>query len=670
MTSRRRSLPDRPFTPLGESDHDSSTETEEANEDTVKSTFIMVGLSQHGKTATIDALLQGQGLEGVPHDAIGNGNVRCTDHSHLYPLHQPFLPTRLRRSKPWKSKASTSSSSATKFEKTPSPRRRSEGVADEPLEPAKTYASSEDAAESRRMWHLWKCDQNYKAQVRTSKPVRAHCDGPHLGKNIQFQVLDTPGLEDSHGGDINNMANVIETLTSGRITHISGMVMVMKCGAPFSPAWRRQVEWYWKQFPQLHSQWIFVHTNADPIGFNAKERNVKNTCFERECMDRKQQMLEIMREITGTDMDCLMHIFVENFIPSNEFGFWEPGQEALRHYQTSQHNRLYNLLAHFPIITLGTMPLVKGPDMLALDELMRAHLDSAQQSMIRTLKEVEMELSEYMSLLKDHMQQKLDTENNIDHRVRELKEKDSDHLQLLKSKDLHVDYDFWEHAFRRPRAEGTLQFRHKLRSRKIVNDPTYAKAFVELDDVSDCSWHVRVCGSMFRSIQCDMLAYTYKKDFHAEEIKVLKVELEIFRKLVDKQDQYLTKLQETERHKRNQVVESEARLMYCQELLGHLTRDMSLEEYCNVAPFYKNASEARWPAPKCCAELAMMLQVHSPSDQSLGVSPRSKKVLAPGTPQPPPPLGIFCKNESVPGQQAVREDGKKMMETSEQCQFM
>lgn len=476
---------------------------------------------------------------------------------------------------------------------------------------------------------MWKNDQNYKAEVRKSKPVRAHCDGPHMGKCIQFQVLDTPGLEDSHGGDIDNMANIMEALTSGQITHISGMVMVIKCGAPFSPAWRRQVEWYWKQFPQLHSQWIFVHTNADPIGFNAKERNAKNTCFERECMDRKQQMLEVMRQITGTEMDCLMHIFVENFIPSNEFGYWEPGQEALRHCQTSTHNRLYSLLAHFPIITLGEMPLVKGPDMLALDDLMRAHLDSDQHSMIRTLQEVEMELSEYMSLLKDHMQQKQDMEINIDHRERELKEKDSDALQLLKSKDLHVDYDFWQYAFRRPRAECSLTFSHKLRSRKIVNDPTYAKCFVERDDVKDGTWHVRVCGSMFRSIQCDMLAYTHKRDYHAKEIKRLKSELEIFRTVVAKQEQHLSKLQETERHKRNQVAESEARLLFCQELLGQLTRDMSLAEYCKVAAFYKSAIERRWPAPKCCEELASVLEVQTPTYESLASIGRCRTRSAP-----------------------------------------
>ena len=111
-------------------------------------------------------------------------------------------------------------------------------------------------------------DEDDSADESTEAPMEA-------GHPIQISALDTPGLDDSMGEDDAHIEQVIVQVLEMKT--LCGLIMVSKCGCPITPAWQAQVLRYWKLFPMLRSQWVFVHTKSDPMAVGAKERRSKGS---------------------------------------------------------------------------------------------------------------------------------------------------------------------------------------------------------------------------------------------------------------------------------------------------------------------------------------------------------------------------------------------------------
>lgn len=77
-------------------------------------------------------------------------------------------------------------------------------------------------------------------------------------KALDFSFIDTPGLDDSDGEDIEIMAAIIGRL--GELSHINAVVYVRSINKPFSNSFKRFFDYIQRSLPSLSAGLIVVHT--------------------------------------------------------------------------------------------------------------------------------------------------------------------------------------------------------------------------------------------------------------------------------------------------------------------------------------------------------------------------------------------------------------------------
>jgi hypothetical protein len=473
-----------------------------------------------------------------------------------------------------------------------------------PLEP--TFSeheenSAEAARSSRLTWHKWKMDSNYRAQVGLAGDVTSTWDsGSPVGPPLKIQVIDTPGGESSDNADDDNMADVLDFLASGHIRDLSAIVVATKCGAPFSTAWQQQVKRYWDQFPMLRGQWIFMHTNADPLGVNAKERCTNESCFELDNFMRQKDMFQVLRSIIGHGAEAVSHMYVENNVPQNEFGDFEPGAETIKYHKAEAQNRLFNLVASFPPVPLSTMEYIKSKNMLHIDALIETWITSEQGSINTTLDETGIDKDRCMEQIKDCLDRMLELAPDIFHTQQEVDEMDSDRPRIVKQERL---FSKW-HRFRRPQASGTLTTQYPVLGTHIVSDPHFSRVKEVSNELTSkghgtIEWSVTIKGDMWQPISCDMVMTTRLNDYYREQIQAGRNSLQrLERQLLQSQEE---KDRLTHRvHDKAQILQATwHRMLRCTRVLGSIRQKMSLYEYQKKKGFYTSAVNNEWSGEEC-----------------------------------------------------------------------
>lgn len=347
---------------------------------------IVLGLSQHGKTTFMNGLQEYQGGHRSGDGAVGDGTSRCTERPSIYHLHAPGKPTMMLSYTPL-------------FD--PSKVDMIAKVDEQDLEKL-------DAAR-RKFWKdRQRDDEDFQANVMPLNPCQIGCNlidgagrllgmaffGPSalpvleecLVSELAICALDTPGIEDSKGQDDEHIEAVISAVLD--METLSGLVMVTKCGCPITPAWKSQVSRYWNLFPMMKSQWIFVHTNADPYASSNPQRR-KQSSFETASQDRSDVVNAAMRELTGYEEFDAAHIFVESDVED---------RECLGSFLAHQHNMLFTLVCNFSPVNVQTLTFEKGPALLAMDARLISALESTIDAVTATLLEVDKELGMLLKL--------------------------------------------------------------------------------------------------------------------------------------------------------------------------------------------------------------------------------------------------------------------------------
>ncbi|KAF4624612.1 hypothetical protein G7Y89_g13556 [Cudoniella acicularis] len=78
------------------------------------------------------------------------------------------------------------------------------------------------------------------------------------GQLLNFNFIDTPGLDDSDGEDIELMAAIIGRL--GEISHINAVIYVRNINKPFSKSFKQFFSYIQRSLPSLSAGLIIVHT--------------------------------------------------------------------------------------------------------------------------------------------------------------------------------------------------------------------------------------------------------------------------------------------------------------------------------------------------------------------------------------------------------------------------
>ncbi|KAF9947189.1 hypothetical protein BGZ70_002832 [Mortierella alpina] len=80
-------------------------------------------------------------------------------------------------------------------------------------------------------------------------------------KRCRLCILDTPGLDDTDGRDVNNVAKIVEALSSSRSVHL--VLIMIATTTPLTPELRSTLRTYADIFSEMKGLMAFVHTKCD-----------------------------------------------------------------------------------------------------------------------------------------------------------------------------------------------------------------------------------------------------------------------------------------------------------------------------------------------------------------------------------------------------------------------
>lgn len=520
-----------------------------AQRDVTTRNIIVLGLSQHGKTTFMNGMLAFQGGCRDGDGRVGNGTTRCTEFPSIYNFHEPGQPTmvlgyqRLPHSKAsdvgddvvlldtarrdyWKSLKKNSDFEANihkqgpcvlgrnlidganvgkrfrnpfRFRLRKSLRRRAGDASDSeddlPL-PIWCYASQLDA-------------NPYVA------PAAAAPANDEPAQPIAIRALDTPGIEDSKGQDDEHIERVIDMVLE--METLSGLVMVTKCGCPITPAWKSQVSRYWRLFPMMQSQWIFVHTCADPYAKHNLQRRTESS-FESASMERIGVVNEAMRELTGVEDFDAAHIFVESDVED---------EECLAAYLAEQHNALFTLVCNFSPVQIQTLSFTKGPALLAIDARVSSALMSTIDAVTATLLEMDEDLGKLLELRNFNAEERASLENELQMTAIQLDEVNHEGMIDV----VRYVSKSWG-LFRYPSSSVELTTKHANFEISVIDTSGYETTYLEkvsteiLQQHDDGRQRLKICVRvpyLFTSLAGKVVAGSKSCDVNSSKIQTLKV---------------------------------------------------------------------------------------------------------------------------------------------------
>eukprot|EP00931_Biecheleriopsis_adriatica_P111758 TRINITY_DN8621_c0_g1_i6.p1 TRINITY_DN8621_c0_g1~~TRINITY_DN8621_c0_g1_i6.p1 ORF type:complete len:503 (+),score=87.80 TRINITY_DN8621_c0_g1_i6:1359-2867(+) len=398
---------------------------------------------------------------------------------------------------------------------------------------------------------------------------------------LQILAIDTPGVEDSEGEDDENTEKVIDAVLENR--YLSSIVMVTKIGHPITHTWKVQVERYYKLFPMMASQWIFVHTNADPYARNSMAR-VDTSSFERHCQETQAAVNKVMVEVTGDHEFDAAHLFVESNVVD----------EPLKAVLAFEHNVLYNLIANFDPVRIDSLAYEKGPILRGIDNELRGALSAAIIATTQTLQESNEELGRLFALKDEHMKQRQQAVSDISSLT--IQKDEIDHNGNV---DTIAYVDAPWRFFHYPRASATLYTKHPRYEVSIIDTTGYETKGLKQDvdgirveeapgGLYKLKVHV-VYKYILYPLRGKIVVSSKSRDVHADKILDLKVRIAAAKEAL----QVLAATQELEEANLNLKTEArdqtKMRFKTAGMMRSFLNETWDCATYRQMKPFYAEA---------------------------------------------------------------------------------
>ncbi|KAF9582620.1 hypothetical protein BGW38_010961 [Lunasporangiospora selenospora] len=280
--------------------------------------------------------------------------------------------------------------------------------------------------------------RKYKKRLNDDDNIEVRQLPPTSKKRYRFRIFDTPGLEDTDGEDVKNVANILEAVSKAGEIHL--VLVTVSFGSHLSPGLQTALKDYRNIFSDMRGLIAFVHTNLDYTSMHAE-----NTMFSKKLATRKR----VLDEIMGRE--------VPYFVINSDL--FEDRPVCLYLRQDTIRNMLSLARLNIPV-PAKHMQLVKTKQMQTVDGHAISHCQL-------NLKELERKASELQSM-QGANQAKSDanrareidcnnfnaTKYRCDIRDTEakLEHLDTDDLEFLDEKESHQGWNFWE-SFWRPSIE-------------------------------------------------------------------------------------------------------------------------------------------------------------------------------------------------------------------------
>ncbi|KAF9310886.1 hypothetical protein BG003_008011 [Podila horticola] len=179
-----------------------------------------------------------------------------------------------------------------------------------------------------------------------------------------FNLIDTPGLNDTSLFDINNIAIIFRALEN--IDSIN-LVIITLANNPFTEALNAALKDYLDLLPELNVNIVFVHTKIDYIRLHPKD----DTQFAKSLLEKR----EFLAQLAGRDF--VPHILIDNNIGT---------KQAVRDCITQ--NTLRNLLCMAKLnqpTPVRTMRMNKTETMKDVDLILRDKYEARVKARLKTL---------------------------------------------------------------------------------------------------------------------------------------------------------------------------------------------------------------------------------------------------------------------------------------------
>ncbi|KAF8950979.1 hypothetical protein BGZ52_000928 [Haplosporangium bisporale] len=208
-----------------------------------------------------------------------------------------------------------------------------------------------------------------------------------------FNLIDTPGLNDTSKFDENNLAIIFKALEDVTSIHL---VVITVSSNPFTEGLQNALKAYINFLPELNGNIVFLHTRIDYSKLHHEERQFVSAFKEKKML---------LHKLAGRD--SVPHLLIDNDINSTR---------TIRHCMTK--NTLRELLAMAKlnqVVPLQIMVLNKTAKMRIVDHILKDKFeesiaarertlgdkDQAQKAVLATIGELKAKIAHYEQVLED-----------------------------------------------------------------------------------------------------------------------------------------------------------------------------------------------------------------------------------------------------------------------------
>jgi flagellar biosynthesis GTPase FlhF len=321
-------------------------------------------------------------------------------------------------------------------------------------------------------------------------------------EKVDFILVDTPGLDDSMGNDMENMAGIISKV--GELDHLNAVVYIRKGDKPFSPVFREFFHYLDRSMPAICNGLIVVNTF---FSVDYEQQHFRNN------KDAKKIRKDGFKATVGRD---LVHFFIDNR-PSKYSPF----------ARVQSLNELYNLLSHLrtqkPLQT-SELKLLKTPKMKEFEQQILLQLKTLQSTLEKRWDEKKAAARDAEQNAMNIQRQETRIKSKIDQQRKMIREFENGSEVLLGTRSLVDEFSLIDNLL--------IKGEYKLGSRTIEYDADCTISSVTKWASSGTKWlgehlqgtHYRVnlSAKWFRDINGSVTFYAKSSDKYRDKINAIK----------------------------------------------------------------------------------------------------------------------------------------------------
>lgn len=323
------------------------------------------------------------------------------------------------------------------------------------------------------------------------------------GKIHGFTFIDTPGLDDSSGNDMEIMANIVGRI--GELDHLNAVIYVRNMNKPFGNSFKALFEYLQRSMPTLCNGLIIVHS-----AFTIEK--------VEEFLLRQKDLAKLRKEAfvaaTNTNLE-LCHFFMDNNPDeTSPFAVVQSFNECFR--------LLVLLLTQRPLPTSG-LRLLKTPSMSNVDVHVLCALEHLQNQLKDKWTSEVILVNESKAKALKTLRQIQGLAIKIEKCKSGLEEKDNNSNIVLGTKTLSIDYGIFKTLLAKGQLwleERHVQFEAGVRISHVHKSAMGGSKWKE-ENLGETSWNAVLTAGVFQNMNGSATFYTNNRIKHQREIELL-----------------------------------------------------------------------------------------------------------------------------------------------------